>query len=205
MGARGLLLVTLVHGIAAPARHRLRPLAAVRMSSSSSPPPPRPPPPPPSLPPSFTVPADATVREALATAETTLQACGDPEAGAAARHLVACAVGETGPQSLSNLQARVVASGHADDVLGAEAAAQLAELMRRRSAREPIQYLIGEWDFHMLTLKVGAIDYNYARRDRHLAARRHRHRLAIAIANNEDTSPARCARPSWCRGLRRRN
>ena len=34
-------------------------------------------------------------------------------------------------------------------------AEKLAALAERRAAREPLQYLLGEWDFYGLTLKVG--------------------------------------------------
>ena len=39
--------------------------------------------------------------------------------------------------------------------LAPEGAERLAALMQRRCAREPLQYLLGEWDFMDFTLKVG--------------------------------------------------
>ena len=42
-------------------------------------------------------------------------------------------------------------SGGTDLAIGAESAARLEELLRRRGeSREPVQYLLGEWDFHGL-------------------------------------------------------
>ena len=42
-----------------------------------------------------------------------------------------------------------------DDGPTADEAARLAALAERRAAREPLQYLLGEWDFYGMTLKVG--------------------------------------------------
>lgn len=41
------------------------------------------------------------------------------------------------------------------DAATPEQAARLAELTARRAGREPLQYILGEWDFLDLTLKVG--------------------------------------------------
>jgi len=135
-----LMFATLAHGIFGPARQHVRIAKSWRPMMVGV-----------GVAQNFLASPGSTVREALAFAESTLVSCGDPEASVAARHLVACAVGETGARSLSNLQSRLQ---DADDILSAAATEHLGELLRRRSAREPIQYLIGEWDFHMLTLKV---------------------------------------------------
>lgn len=42
-----------------------------------------------------------------------------------------------------------------DDGLSAAEAARLSALAERRAAREPLQYILGEWDFMDFTLKVG--------------------------------------------------
>lgn len=42
-----------------------------------------------------------------------------------------------------------------DDGPGAAEAARLSALAERRAAREPLQYILGEWDFMDFTLKVG--------------------------------------------------
>ena len=43
-----------------------------------------------------------------------------------------------------------------DDGPSAAEAARLSALAERRAAREPLQYILGEWDFMDFTLKVGA-------------------------------------------------
>lgn len=43
-----------------------------------------------------------------------------------------------------------------DSGLSPDEAARLAALADRRAAREPLQYILGEWDFMDFTLKVGA-------------------------------------------------
>ena len=42
-----------------------------------------------------------------------------------------------------------------DDGPSAAEAARLSALAERRAAREPLQYILGEWDFMDFTLKVG--------------------------------------------------
>lgn len=70
-----------------------------------------------------------------------LQAAGCPDAGYDAGVLYTLATGR---------DARL------DDApLSPEAAAKLEALTRRRAAREPLQYIAGEWDFLDFTLKVG--------------------------------------------------
>lgn len=82
---------------------------------------------------------------------------------------MAHAVGERGSQAASTVRRRAAAEAAAAASsgtipenlserrpLGAAAAETLAPLLRRRAAREPVQYLLGEWDFHGLEgLKVG--------------------------------------------------
>lgn len=108
-------------------------------------------------------------QKALAFAEKSLAAAGDPEAAQSATHLVAHAVGERGSQAASIVRRRALeisaASGKQATTLGSvpeslslgtTAATALQSLLRRRAAREPVQYLLGEWDFHGLEgLRVG--------------------------------------------------
>ena len=44
---------------------------------------------------------------------------------------------------------------HSEDVLSEAQEAALEELLVRRERREPLQHILGEWDFYGLTLKVG--------------------------------------------------
>ena len=108
-------------------------------------------------------------RKALAFAEKSLAAAGDPEAEQSASHLVAHAVGERGSQAASTIRRRALevsaavgtqttTSGSVAESLslGTTAATALQSLLQRRAAREPVQYILGEWDFHGLEgLRVG--------------------------------------------------
>lgn len=108
-------------------------------------------------------------QKALAFAEKSLTAAGDPEAAQSASHLVAHAVGKRGSQAASIVRRRAfeisaaagkqaTTSGSVPESLslGTTAATALQSLLRRRAAREPVQYLLGEWDFHGLEgLRVG--------------------------------------------------
>lgn len=104
-----------------------------RMSSSSSSPPP------------FA--SGVTVAEALAGVESRLQLGSVPECDLSAAHLVAAAVGV--PHN--ELWAR------GDLELSTSAATLLSSSVERRLAREPVQYIVGEWGFHDIeSLEVGA-------------------------------------------------
>ena len=83
----------------------------------------------------------SAVREALRESERRLAAAGVPTPRVDAELLVAHAVGTTRTGLYADL-ARPVAG--------------LEELLRRRERREPLAYVLGEWDFRRLTLKTDA-------------------------------------------------
>lgn len=80
-------------------------------------------------------------RQALRMVEQQLREAGVPDAGFDARELYRLAVGSDPRLARSPLT-------------GAQAR-RLGELAARRAAREPLQYLCGQWDFLDFTLKVG--------------------------------------------------
>jgi release factor glutamine methyltransferase len=82
-----------------------------------------------------------TARDALAEAARRLAAAGIAPAEWEARQLVAHAVGAT-PAQLA-----------ADPDLAVRRTA-LEPLLRRREAREPLAYVLGEWGFRRLTLRT---------------------------------------------------
>jgi release factor glutamine methyltransferase len=82
-----------------------------------------------------------TAREALADAERRLAAAGVDTPRADAEWLVAHVLGTT----RSGVAARL------DDAIDG-----LEPLLRRREAREPLAYVLGEWGFRRLTLKTDA-------------------------------------------------
>ena len=105
----------------------------------------------------FAVPPDVGIGEALSLSEQFLVAAGDPEATDAAPHLVASATGKLrGPSAVSELRRLVAGISGVEDAskeggIGPEMARRLDALLRRRGlCREPVQYLVGEWDFHCL-------------------------------------------------------
>lgn len=80
-------------------------------------------------------------REALRTVRAALEKAGVPDAAFDARELYRRAVGRD-PRLDT-------------DPLTPEHAAALAALTVRRAGREPLQYILGEWDFLDFTLQVG--------------------------------------------------
>lgn len=80
------------------------------------------------------------MNEALRALEARLTAAGCPDADFDARELYRFVTGRDPRWD--------------DGPTGAEAA-RLEALARRRAAREPLQYILGEWDFLDFTLKVG--------------------------------------------------
>ena len=80
-------------------------------------------------------------RAALRAVRAQLEAAGVPDAGFDARELYRLAAGR---------DPRLDAAP-----LPAAAAARLAALTARRCAREPLQYIAGQWDFLDFTLAVG--------------------------------------------------
>ncbi len=83
-----------------------------------------------------------TAREALREGAARLEAAGVPSPRADAEFLLAHVLGVT-----RSALALV-------DQLGADAEAAFEELLERRVAREPLAYVLGEWGFRRLTLKV---------------------------------------------------
>ena len=83
-----------------------------------------------------------TVREALAWAKKTLESVSGEDCAVDARELVSFAIGK-----------RVRGAGENAEIT--EAQQKLLEnAVKRRLAHEPLQYIIGEWDFMGLTFKV---------------------------------------------------
>lgn len=80
-------------------------------------------------------------RAALRAVKNELAAAGCPDAGYDARALFQLAAGQD-PLLF-------------DGALTPAAAEKLAGLMARRAAREPLQYILGQWDFLDFTLRVG--------------------------------------------------
>jgi len=85
-----------------------------------------------------------TVGGELARAVARLAAAGVPEPRADAEVLLARALGTS--------RAGMVAASR--DVLSARAAETFGALLARRAAREPVQYIVGEWEFWSLPLAV---------------------------------------------------
>ena len=83
-----------------------------------------------------------TAREALAEAETRLAAAGVPTPRADAEWLVAHVLGTT-------RSGAVAAAADVDP-------SALEPLLRRREAREPLAYVLGEWGFRRLSLRTDA-------------------------------------------------
>ena len=85
-----------------------------------------------------------TVGGELARAVARLAAAGVPEPRADAEVLLARALGTS--------RAGMVAASR--DVLSARAAETFGALLARRAAREPVQYIVGEWEFWSVPLAV---------------------------------------------------
>ena len=85
-----------------------------------------------------------TVAEALAGAERRLAAAGVASPRVDAELLVGTALGTT----------RTVVYADSGRELSTEESAGLERLVVRREAREPLAYVLGEWGFRRLTLKV---------------------------------------------------
>jgi release factor glutamine methyltransferase len=84
-----------------------------------------------------------TLRDALARVADELAAAGVPSPRVDAEHLVCAATGLTRTQLYLD-----------DRELRKEEARRLRDLVSRRRAREPLAYVLGEWGFRRLTLKV---------------------------------------------------
>ncbi len=86
----------------------------------------------------------ATVRDALADAQTRLAAAGCPSPRVDAEHLLAHALGETRTQLYANGERELTIAE----------ATSFAEAVARRERREPLAYVLGSWGFRRLTLRV---------------------------------------------------
>jgi len=94
----------------------------------------------------FRLPAQATsLGSALSAAETAFLKGKVPEARLSAEHLLAHATG---------LRERSRLFGRDDEPLAADARASFEEMCMQRLRRTPVQYIVGDWDFHELTLRV---------------------------------------------------
>ena len=85
-----------------------------------------------------------TARQALRDAATELDRAGCPSPRVDAEHLLAHALGRSRTELYLSL----------DDPLAEEAAARFRTLVARRSLREPLAYVLGEWGFRRLTLRI---------------------------------------------------
>ena len=97
--------------------------------------------------PNFRLPAScSTLRSALQIAERAFTAQGVPEADLSAQYLLARAAGFS--SSRAELALRL------DRPLPAEARAQFETMCEQRLQRTPVQYILGDWDFHELVLTL---------------------------------------------------
>ena len=85
-----------------------------------------------------------TVRDALAAATATLRRAGIEDAGNDARRLLGAALGLSGAQVLASPETR----------LSTAQAATFAQLLGRRTAREPVSRILGEREFYGRTFKL---------------------------------------------------
>jgi release factor glutamine methyltransferase len=85
-----------------------------------------------------------TLREALRGAAVELEGAGCPSPRVDAEFILAHALNRSRTELYLGL----------DDPLPAEAEAMYAELVARRARREPLAYILGEWGFRGLTLRV---------------------------------------------------
>jgi release factor glutamine methyltransferase len=85
-----------------------------------------------------------TARQALRGAASELERAGCPSPRVDAEHLLAHALERSRTELYLSL----------DDPLAEEAAARFRTLVARRSLREPLAYVLGEWGFRRLTLGV---------------------------------------------------
>lgn len=150
--------------------------------------------------------------EALLRAERSLAAAGVPEARLSAEHLLTRAAG-FGTERGALLAAL-------DKPLPADAAARFDAMCARRLRRVPVQYILGDWDFHDITLQAsprrrscasttarstnarsagGATRTHSPSRDR--GARRARHRVGLLPPRARQPSDAR----RWLRKRRDRS
>lgn len=87
-----------------------------------------------------------TVASVLEWASKLFEANGVPDATISAEYLVLHSLGLPPTRSLL--------SKHASNPISSEIQSRVKALCQRRVAREPLQYLIGNWDFHRITLDV---------------------------------------------------
>ena len=87
-----------------------------------------------------------TIRAALASATDAFAAASVPEPALSAEHLLARAAGFGTSRGALSL--------HAAEPLDAAAAHTFEAMCARRLERVPVQFILGDWDFHDLTLDV---------------------------------------------------
>ena len=87
-----------------------------------------------------------TIGAALQTATSAFASGGVPEPALSAEHLLARCAGLG--------TSRAALSIHGEEELDAESRAAFERMCARRLAREPVQYILGDWDFMDLTLEV---------------------------------------------------
>lgn len=93
-------------------------------------------------------PAARTLGDALRSATATFEASSIPEPLLSAEHLLTRCAGFGSSRS--------ALSAHADEALDLSTATAFEAMCARRLEREPVQYILGDWDFHDLTLEVQA-------------------------------------------------
>jgi release factor glutamine methyltransferase len=95
---------------------------------------------------SFRLPPSATLGVALQHATAALASADVPAAGPSAEHLLAAAAGFGSDRSALALQRGATLSAGSREAF--------ERMTARRLAREPVQYILGEWDFRELTLAL---------------------------------------------------
>jgi hypothetical protein len=93
-------------------------------------------------------PAAASLGAALQSAVAAFATAAVPEAEVSAQHLLARAAGFGSSRSALTAQL--------DAPLSEPARSRFEQMCSRRLARQPVQYILGDWDFHELTLQLRA-------------------------------------------------
>ena len=93
-------------------------------------------------------PATASLGAALQSAVAAFATAAVPEAEVSAQHLLARAAGFGSSRSALTAQL--------DAPLSEPARSRFEQMCLRRLARQPVQYILGDWDFHELTLQLRA-------------------------------------------------
>ena len=94
----------------------------------------------------FALPRESTLGGALQAATAAFQARDVPEASLSAEHLLTRAAGFG--------SSRAALASQLNSPLDEDARAAFSEMCAKRLERVPVQYILGDWDFHALTLAV---------------------------------------------------